>query len=526
MGLRTKAREYIGVNLSSDYADVESILKDYISDSARRNELKSIIENYVEFVRKQLDRKLLDMQTLFELGKELNSTLHLSDLLSIILFTLMGQFRISDVALFVVQNEKELRLLDKKGFAKFDSFPFSNAILSLLSKVNNPVEVDELKHGELKDFSDVLEVMSENEIALISPMKNKEKVVGLIAVGYKDEREPYSEEEKSFFYTLSSFAGIAVENASLYEALESANERLSRKLNELSTLYEISKVINSSDDYQGVLNLITETITTGFGVKKALLFAFVNEKALIKKVIGLDEALQGKDIRLNEEEERLFNENRAGIIMNKKRFENILDVTSYYLLMPLISGGIKIGGIYIFSFEKYQIDNSALELESLFSVIASQIAPPLALTSFIQEANSHVQNPFGMLIEFVKKEIEKAKKFGVSLILMVVKLPFLAQWVEKYGAGSSVERMNTLNNLLSQIVPSTAHILRYSFNKVVLIIPESFDQNIDDIEKDILYAVSNAFQNKENVLTEAEIKYQSCTDTEEDAVALLSRLES
>ena len=279
------------------------------------------------------------MQTIFEIGKEINSTLHLQELMQIIIFTVMGQFRISDVAIFTISGNGA-RLIEKKGFAGLDSIPSDALFSSFLNNLKSTASIE-----DLKEFKEAYNLLTGVKAGLAVPIKNRDKLTGVIILGRKDgESADYSHEESDFVFTVASLSGIAIENARLYEALE-------KKLWELSSLYEISKVINSSDDYQSVLELITETITTGFGVREAVLLSFEDSNPVVRKVIGMSENLLNSPLIFNQEEENLFLSNCAGILNVPARIQELGAEGSNYLFMPLISSGTKIGAIFIFKFE-------------------------------------------------------------------------------------------------------------------------------------------------------------------------------
>src|SRR5271157_4712212 len=109
MGLRNRALRYREKGQELD--DIGVIFNNYSGDPGQIQILKNKIEDYLKSVKGELDRKLLDMQTLLDIGKEINSTLHLQELMQIIIFTIMGQFRISNVAIFAL-SEKGARLIE------------------------------------------------------------------------------------------------------------------------------------------------------------------------------------------------------------------------------------------------------------------------------------------------------------------------------------------------------------------------------------------------------------------------------
>ncbi len=519
MGLKNKALQYKEKSSSFSVENLEKLIGGRTINSSEIQQLKNDIDDYLNSLKTELDRKLLDMQTLFEIGKEINSTLHLLDLMQIIIFTLMGQFMISDVAIFVF-SDNEMRLVEKKGFKELFFLEKEPDFYDFLKNADHPLLIQ-----ELLDFPNQYQALSRNKAGLLVPVQNKEKLVGIFILGEKGNNEPYSPGENSFIYTLASLSGIAMDNARLYEALEDANKQISKKYNELSTLYEISKVINSSDDFQAVLALITETITTGFGVKQALLFTYEEDLPVIKKIIGLPDKILNQTISLLPEEENLFLKMRSGILTAGKRINGAELPGERYLFMPLVSSGTKIGGILIFNFENYIIQDDNNALINLFSIIASQIAPPLALTRQISFNKEKSDNPFDAVLNLIRNEIEKARLFGVTIHLAMLKLNNLSKYREHFGDAASTEQFQSLRDKIGKLLPNTARAVRYASNKILIILPEVFESDLHDLEDSIKFAVEETFKNKDKIDAGPEISVIDCSDESRGFLSLLSLIE-
>ena len=76
---------------------------------------------------------------------------------------------------------------------------------------------------------------------MCAPLKSKDTVVGIIKLS-SEERVNYTAEDLKHFTTLSSLAGVAIENASLYEQLQEAF---------YTTVYTLAETIEKRDPYTG-----------------------------------------------------------------------------------------------------------------------------------------------------------------------------------------------------------------------------------------------------------------------------------
>lgn len=512
MGLREKAFQ-IKKEFSSDRINnLESYYEGKVLKQSDLQDLKADFNRQIQSITSQLDRKLLDMQTLFEIGKEINSTLNLSDLINILLFTLIGQFRLYDIAIFILKDNL-FYLLDKKGALELQSFQAAAEFINWTLGLDTAISLQ-----DSHPFPELLKLFKASKLNVLVPMKNKENMAGLLLLGNKAGTESYSKDDFNFIYTLASLAGVAIENAHLYEILD-------KKYNELSTLYDVSRVINSSDDYSAVLSLIVETITTGFGVKKGLLFIEEYGNFIVRKTIGLSDGNIGKKIITDSPVNKLLKDNKTDVVpFNDGSLDkNPLNVPA--LLIPLVSLGKCIGGIFVFEFEHYIIGQENKDLINLFSIIASQVAPQALLTRMIQEQKEMLENPYQSIIRLIESEIEKAKAFELNVAFLMLKLVNFNKYNELHGSNEAFLRMDQLLESTKQIIPSPGLSVRYSSNQILYILPAILKNDLDDLTNSLYDKVKEVFIDNQQISIEANISTSTYPDTSEDKFALLNLIE-
>jgi signal transduction histidine kinase len=79
------------------------------------------------------------------------------------------------------------------------------------------------------------EKMEELQAEISLPIVSKGKLVGILNLGHKDDREMYSAEDLELLSTLANQAAIAIENARLYQNLKQSQDTL-RRADRLSSL--------------------------------------------------------------------------------------------------------------------------------------------------------------------------------------------------------------------------------------------------------------------------------------------------
>ena len=519
MGLREKAYHIRRAGNFDKLDNLEDYFDGRILKRTELIELKDEINKRLSIITEKLDRKLLDMQTLFDIGKELNSTLNVSDLVQIITLTLMGQLRICDAAIYFVKDGEIVRL-GIKGFQNADLFVLTKELYQILLEKDYAVPLTEMTALK-KEFQS----LDKANIKLLIPMKGKNGLVGIITLGNKPEGEFYTDEERNFSYALASVSAVAIENANLYNDLRQTNNLLDKKFSELSTLYEVSKVINSSDEYDLVLSLICETISTGFGVKKALIFVREEQGFMIKNTIDLPESSINQELKLSPLEEKLLSQNQTGIIPINPLLREINRPLEKCLFVPFSSMGKIIGGLMVFDFSQYEIEESNLELLNLFAIIASQAAPPVFMTQMVRADLVCIQDPFTPIIDRIGIEIEKARKFGVSVTFCMLKLNNFSKYSEFYGSSVTFQKLENLSRKIKSIIPSTCLGIRYTSNKILIIMPAIPEGDFADVRDNILTETLNLFQNDKEIDIGLDLLSAVFPDNSEDKYTLLTLIE-
>jgi sigma-B regulation protein RsbU (phosphoserine phosphatase) len=164
-------------------------------------------------VNRKLDRKVQELNTLFDMGREFGVMLDPDKLIRLFVFSLMGQIGVSRY-LICLKDGPDMRVV--------------------ASKINGPVPQSELldrlsgqktavTFGDMvvRQATDPRVLLGELGLRVIVPMQMQGESRGLVLLGEKLSREPYSREDLEFLTSLCNLAIISLENARLFkEALE------------------------------------------------------------------------------------------------------------------------------------------------------------------------------------------------------------------------------------------------------------------------------------------------------------------
>ncbi len=168
------------------------------------------IENAKEFslrkkLNKELNSKVNQLTTLFELSKEFSTTIDIQDISRVLILSLIGQLMVAEFAVLLF-GKKNFQILK----SKFDS--------KRLSEIFEGIENFELfKHIDAQNFAEHFPKLAELGVRLIIPMTTKEEIKGLILLGKRKNEQPYSKSDVEFASSLASIATISIENARMIE---------------------------------------------------------------------------------------------------------------------------------------------------------------------------------------------------------------------------------------------------------------------------------------------------------------------
>ncbi|MFQ5824233.1 MAG: SpoIIE family protein phosphatase [bacterium] len=210
----------------------------------------------------QLDEKLFELQALFDLSKTLNSSLNLKAILDTILLTPMGKMLIGKGMVLISRGEKGFGIETIKGLPK----ALFEKIIQIDDFPTVPIYVDNLKPSPSQAF------FQKYKIKLVVPIIHDDKKLGIIGFGKKIIGNDFSESELEYLHSLSNIAATAVQNGLMFHELEDVNRQLDKKVQELNTLFEIGKELNSTLESDRIANLLAYSIMGEMMVNRCLVF--------------------------------------------------------------------------------------------------------------------------------------------------------------------------------------------------------------------------------------------------------------
>ena len=279
----------------------------------------------------ELDKRLLELTALFEISRSLTATIHLNTILENILRIPMGHMLISrGMVLLKKEISNTYSVEEIKGFPR--------QLLGKCIEVDNP-PIHAVSTREIEDSGAWKAFFLEFEIDLILPLSSSRGVIGLIGFGPKLSGEPYEESEVEFLNSLSNIAATAVVNGLMVDEIQTVNRELDRKIQQLNTIFDISREFNTTLDREKIGSLLS------FAVMGELM---VNKCAVYVEQGGKMTVLVSKGAELSEMDDNLGHLSEPFLLEDTQKFSNF-QAKGIALLVPMrlqveTKGILAIGG--------------------------------------------------------------------------------------------------------------------------------------------------------------------------------------
>jgi len=169
----------------------------------------------------QYERKIYDLRQLIEISKGLNSTFDYNILIDSILLTCMGQLQLMNAGIFLMKSVDDDKFSLHRNYKGFEL----DHIIGYAFNVNSELIRFFETHYRCFTYDEIVGMLNTPELDvikalkpdLIVPLQSKGEINGLIVLGNRINQAGFSESELEYIMNIASLAGIAINNARLYE---------------------------------------------------------------------------------------------------------------------------------------------------------------------------------------------------------------------------------------------------------------------------------------------------------------------
>ena len=277
----------------------------------------SLMVEELKIANRDLDAKVQQLNTLFDLSQEFNSTVDRSGLVKLLTFALMGQLTVTK-HIFLIKSvskgeegKQDVQVVTHKGIRKDQ---LTTEVVTALANVK------EMCLMEDKDVPQGCDSLVEEGFKMVLPIRHKGETGALLCLGAKMTGQDYQPDEIEFLYALGNLAFVSLQNSYLVdeqiekERLEE-EMRLAREIQErlqpsrlpkfegLDTASLALPSRHVAGDYFDAIKLDANRIlyaiadVTGKGVPASLLMS--NLQACLRVLVPLDISIEEATAHMN-----------------------------------------------------------------------------------------------------------------------------------------------------------------------------------------------------------------------------------
>ena len=165
----------------------------------------SMLVSRLKSTNRELDQKVQELNTLFEVSREFNALVDRSQMLSVFRFTLMGQMMVRRF-FFLMRLEGQPQFILQQGLKG-----------SITKAEKEQLLLTEAECVFTHELESVPAFLPENEIEVLVRVKFQEECA-VIGIGPKASRQPYSKSDINLLISLGNLAFLSIQKTFLLEA--------------------------------------------------------------------------------------------------------------------------------------------------------------------------------------------------------------------------------------------------------------------------------------------------------------------
>lgn len=285
-----------------------------------------------------------NLRALVELSRVINSSLDLEFILNNLLLTCLGKF-LTTKGFIALNTNGLLQPKAQKGITdeQFSSFP----------EIKDKAE---LQSDKFKSYLASLNILVFDEIC------SSQECLGIIALGEKLNKIPYTDDDLEFLHTITNIAATAIQNSLMLSELKKTNRILDSRINRLNSLFELSKEFGLFSESTKVARLLVYSVIGQFLVQKFAVVSFEGKNIkILESKFPQDELIMA----LNKYNSKLITNS-----ISKKEIETnyaILQTFGVELIVPMqLQGNTK--GLILLGKRASESEYSEADIEYIYSV--------------------------------------------------------------------------------------------------------------------------------------------------------------
>ncbi|MBN1661448.1 MAG: GAF domain-containing protein [Anaerolineae bacterium] len=288
--------------------DLARVAIDRQLEQVRLRREKERLTRQLEQTQRDLERRVKELTVLFGISKSVTSLLELDKVLERVVEAAVFIANAEEGALWLVEDSgrampgeaASLTLHAGKNLAKQEAallhLPVQGTLVGQAMVSRQPVRISRAEgEGEFK-IGTGYRVCS----LLAVPLSSRGRDTGVLSVVQRTRARGFTASDETMLQTLADYAAIAIENARAYQATDQA---LAQRVDELTNLYEISRMVASTLDREEIFDLVTAKLAEMFQVEAGALLLVDEETEELEFVtswLGDREPLRGMRMKMGQ----------------------------------------------------------------------------------------------------------------------------------------------------------------------------------------------------------------------------------
>ncbi|GAB4346861.1 MAG: hypothetical protein Kow0099_28470 [Candidatus Abyssubacteria bacterium] len=251
---------------------------------SEKDKLLAALREELRQTRSKLEEKIERLHTLISVGSSMNSTLDLDPLLTYLMACATKVMKAKDSSLMLVDertNELVFKITmgEKGSLVQEFRLRMGQGIAGQVALTGEPIVVTDTSKDARFESSIDKAVGFETKSIMCVPIKLRDKVIGVIEVLNAGYSGPLSEEDLDIFSAFAGAAGVALQNARLFSAIQ-------HSLEHICTMLDSGALMTDENGDLVMINRIARTLL-GFGDTEPVTVQDISELKTDKNIASL-----------------------------------------------------------------------------------------------------------------------------------------------------------------------------------------------------------------------------------------------